>query len=348
MTMKHQDIADCARTLSLQLASGIPVVECASLMSQVQPTYAGFWESAASRMSNGSALSQTLEEVWPSALVAIVAAGERSGKLDGVLKQIEETVRLQIAMQEEVRQLKKPISLLLFGFCISLFMMLYVIPNFNKGMRLSRDSNVDGISRFSTMLSELIMPIWMPLAAVLVLGLFSLYTWATSDEGKKSLIDMALSIPLLGPALMDFHFSIWAKLLGTILQAGIPLIEGLSLTINGLPERMRSGVWSFEREINELHTSVQQAADSNFWEDSDMRHDWPLYLRRAFISGEKSGKTDDELRTASELIMEYAQRRFKQAVSYTNTIVFASNGALAFLIAASLYMPVLNTLKQLR
>lgn len=348
MTMKIQDIADCAQTLSIQLAAGIPIVEGASLMRQVQPSYAEFWDAAAAQMSNGSTPSQALAEIWPESLVAILAAGERSGDLDGVLGQIEQTVRLQIGMQEDVGQLKKPMGVLLFGVCIFLFMMLYVIPNFNKGLRVSHDSSSDGLTTFSTMLSELIMPIWMPLAGMLVLGLFSLYTWARSDEGKKTLVDMALSIPLIGPALMDFHFSIWAKLLGTILQAGIPLIEGLSLTVNGLPERMRHGVLAFEKEINEMHVSVQQAADSNYWDPDDRRHDWPLYLRRAFISGEKSGKTDDELKSASDLIMKYAQRRFKQAVSYTNTLVFACCGALAFVIAASLYMPILNSLKHIQ
>jgi type IV pilus assembly protein PilC len=346
--MKLEDIADAAHTMASQLAAGISAVASATLMIKVQPDFAQFWASAAKQMSTGQLLSESLKEVWPEQLVAIVNAGEQSGKTDAVLEQIGETMRLELAMKEEVGQLKQPLGILAVGMAVFTFMMLYVIPKFNEGMRTTGSKNHDGFTALSIAINAWITPIWLPLLVALGGSCFVLFNWLQTDEGKASLANYILTVPGFGPAVRDFHYSVWSRFMGTVHAAGIPLIDGLRLTRSGMPLRLREGIENFEYDLRVKQSSIESASSEQNWTDEDQRHEWPEYLRRAFIVGANTGSSEVQLISASTLIMQYAQRRLKKAVKRATVIAWTASGSMIGLSILALYLPILSSLKNLR
>jgi len=343
--MDLENIADAAQSLSSQLAAGIPALECAELMSREQPEYAEFWRDTAVRMADGRPLSHSLKEEWPPALVSIVEAGERAGKTDAVLNQVEQAVRLQISMDEEIGRLKKPLAVFAFGVSTFLFMILYIIPSFNKSLQVANAASTDWLTSTAISISELLAPIWLPLLGGLAGSAVVLFSWLRTEAGREFFDDALLSAPWFGPAFKDFHYAVWARFLGTVLAAGIPLIEALSLTKAGTPHRLHEGIETFESELRLQMLSVQDAANLKRWPETDQRHEWPEYLRRAFVSGANTGQTDADLMKASNLIMDYAKKRFNSAVTRADTLIFIMCCAMAVIVALAWYLPFFNTLK---
>ena len=67
----------------------------------------------------------------------------------------------------------------------------------------------------------------MVLAAVI--GGFLLRNWFTSEKGRRTWEGLMLRSPVLGPLVAEFAMARFCRMLGTLLGAGVPLVQGLSV-----------------------------------------------------------------------------------------------------------------------
>lgn len=109
--MEHLDLARFSRTLSLLLATGVPIIKAlnVSALTLSQNKFDKFSEHFNKKIKKGTSLSIILEEekVFPPIMMQTIKAGEESGTLDEIL------MDLATFYEEEVEtSLKKFVSLL--------------------------------------------------------------------------------------------------------------------------------------------------------------------------------------------------------------------------------------------
>lgn len=348
MQMTLVEIADTAQSLAGQYESGLSAVESAKLMEETQPGYEEFWIGAGESMSQGRRLSECLEQVWPESLVSVLRAGEQSGSNGEVLSNIEEMVRMDIGMGEDLWRMRKPAGIFASGLSAFLFMMLYVIPTFNGAVHPEGYANVDGFTALSMKMNAILVPIWTPVCVIAAIVVFIGFRWMRSDAGKNKIRNALLSLPFFGKAIREFHYAMWAKQMSLMDKSGIALIEALSITRTGLPARLRLGVDNFERDLVVGNIMPHDACDDKNWEDDDQRFEWPFYLTRAFRVGSKTGKTQQELANASKQIMKYSKARFEKAIVFTTNGALVMSAVMVLFAALALFIPILTSLNDLQ
>lgn len=342
MTLKETGAA--AAALGNQVAAGIPVDQALTRLVQMQPGYAEFWTRAALLVQSGRPLSEALVEVWPAALVSAVKAGERSGKLEGVLARIEENVDLQLSLRTTLFKLAYPVGMGLAGLAVFVGFMLFVLPGLAKSLATKSQSFV---FELSTWMSAFVFENWTMLLAVGGAGVAALIMWLRTPEAQGLILELLLEIPVVKTALRDMYFGLWSNYMAMMVAAGITTSEALKLTGSVLPAELKESIAVFERDLSANNRSIYEAANLSKLPAADARVKWwPFYISNAFLVAEQTGEIDRELlRVAPSLI--------KEGVKTMNTVIAAANvvalAVSAFLIVAPLgayYTEIFSAIQQ--
>lgn len=126
-------LVNSTRTLSLLVQSGVLVLESLNIITHstnnlvFQQSFRNIYRS----VQNGATLSESFakEELFPPLLVQMVAVGERTGKLDEVLRKISQFFEMQSDMViKAVTTLIEPLMLVILGGIVFIVVMAVLTP----------------------------------------------------------------------------------------------------------------------------------------------------------------------------------------------------------------------------
>lgn len=315
--MSLVQISDSAAALRGQIAAGIPTADAAERMMRLQPAYADFWKRAAATMRAGNPLSDTLGDVWPSAAVAAVRAGEDSGTLDHVMAQVASTVLLQRRLRAYNARLIYPAAVAGAAFVICLVFMVTLVPSIVRQLAgaAGRAAEPDAVTKLALFMESALQAHWKLLGAAVILGAIALINWLRSPASRESISRALLSLPVAGDAMRQMLFGIWAEYMAMAYSAGLSTPECLRSTRNVLPASLQDGVVAMEIDLVVSHRSLDDAVNPDTLAVDDPRHAWPFYLPHAFIVGERTGRLDVELRRVAPELIAAGERQMDRALT---------------------------------
>lgn len=344
MTLAQISLA--ANALRSQVRAGVPLAEAVERMQDLQPAYADFWREGAKAMSRGTQLTRIVAEVWPEAIVAAVNAGEESGRMDEVLEQVEQTIAMQLKIRDAAMQLLYPAGLMLAGMAVFVFFMVWVLPGMAKAMRSTRHSFVFELS--ALMQSMVFDYGWMILAMV-VLGGQVIVSWVKSEAGRQAMLDYALRMPVLGKAVSELAFGLWAKYLALTTGAGIPTQAAVRATAAILPWRLQESADVFAQDLARRNKSLRQAADINKLPADDPRvRWWPFFISNAWMLAEQTGNVEEAMQRASPELMAMGVTSLTRAIKFAYAIALAIAGTLIMTPLGAYYFEMLTAVGKLR
>lgn len=322
-----KDISVAASMLGNMLRAGLATDEAIRHLDNALPNRG--WNDVATRVARGALLSECLVDLWPEALVSAVAAGDHSGKLSDVLKQVEGMMLLKKQITDSLGQFYAPLAYLAGGIGTALFYMIKVIPtvsNASKALIGASYKPSSGIA-LSLWVQDLFINHWMTVCVVLT-GIATGLIWLfRQPEFGVWLFEMADKIPGLNNALRKLYFGLWARTVAMMAAAGgIDITEMLTLSSRILPENMRSGVLKMAGEVE--RRGLSEAGDPRRQPEDDPRLRWPIYIGIAFVSAGQTGNIEQEMtRIAPELIDE-GMRTLKVIISVSSYVAVALTGLL--------------------
>jgi len=333
-TMKLSEIGECASSLAEEVGAGISLAEAAGHLVKQQPRHAEFWMRTQQAINSGQPVSELLAEVWPRAMVSAVKAGEQSGTLDTVFARIEETVELQLQLRSTVMKLGYPLGIAFAAVGVFIGFMVFVIPMqaraFDTGVA---GTSKNGVFALALWMEPIFKTYWLVGLIGLLVGGFALVAWLKSEEGRRTVLDFALDIPVLGTALTNMYMGLWCYNMALVANAGIDTATALTLTSTQLPDKLAAGVVAFERDLTVRHLTLSQAANQQTLPDDDPRQRWPYMVSNAFMVAESSGVLDNQL-------LKKAPALVKRGIKNMNTAVFWGNLCAMFLAAGMLMASV--------
>ena len=135
-----------SRTLSILVASSVPILEALRISSQVlnNVEMRAAVERAATRVREGSSLRMALERTgyFPPMILSLVASGESSGDLEGMLERAAATQERELeAVMSTVLGLFEPLLILFMGGIVLLIVLAILLPIFelNELVALAND-----------------------------------------------------------------------------------------------------------------------------------------------------------------------------------------------------------------
>lgn len=342
MTLK--EIGAAASALGNQVGAGIPIDQALSRMGQMQPNHTEFWLRAAQEVRSGGFLSTSLGEVWPSALVSAVRAGEHSGKMDQVFARIEETIELQLSLRGTVMQLAYPVGMGVAGIGVFLGFMVFVLPMLAKS--LGRTESTSPIFQLSAWLSVFVLGNWVALAVGLIVGILALVAWLKTEEARNKILDVFLTVPIVREALRNMYFGLWANYMALMVASGISTTNALKLTAPVMPGGLRESVEVFERDLSVNNRSLFESADISKFSETDPRAKWwPFYIVNAFTVAEQTGLIDKELLRVAPALIKEGVKALNSVVAVANVIALALSGLLIMAPLAAYYNEIFAAIR---
>ena len=231
----------------------------------------------------------------PSFDLALIEAGEQSGRLDACFK------LLALHYQERARMVKQAISDLLYPvFTLHVAVILFPFTEFLL------TGNLTGF--FVTVLGVLV-----PMYAAVFFIIYACQ--GRHGENWRALLERLLHpVPVLGTARRDLALARLAAALEALLNAGVPIIGAweLAATASGSPVLRRS-VLGWKPLLEHGSTPSELVSASGHF---------PTVFANLYHTGEISGQLDETLKRMHTMYMEEGLRRMRIVAQWGPRLIY--------------------------
>jgi len=232
-TPRPRDMTIFLRQLAVLVGAGL-TLEAAlqALGDDTGKALAWFATTVRSSIAAGDSFADALERhptIIEAAHVAMVRAGEASGKLDTVLRAIvEDRVQRQLMSERVTAAVRYPLFLVGSAAVILLFFLMYVVPQFEPVFR-DLGARLNAGAAFVVAASTWLhgnLDLFLGTCVVVVLGAWLVWTrrWA-----KAAVFGALASVPGISGLMGDRRAARVISMLGLLVENGVPLPTALKI-----------------------------------------------------------------------------------------------------------------------
>nr|WP_313393545.1 type II secretion system inner membrane protein GspF [Brevundimonas diminuta] len=275
---------------------------------------------------------------FPPLYRAMTAAGEQSGALQPILERLADGLeRDEVVRGKVLTALVYPCVLAVVALGVIVAMMTYIVPKVVDQFD-SMGQTLPLLTRLVIGLSDL-MRDWGWLMALILSAVVAAGLIARRRETVRLKLDAwVLRLPLVGRLTRDLHGARMARTLSTMIAAGLPVLEGLTITARTVSNR------ALRRATEQMAEAVREGGGLS----AAMRRAqvFPPILVYMTASGESSGRLEPMLERAAD----YLEREFSNftavMLSLLEPAIIVVMGGIVAVIVLSILLPILqiNTL----
>ena len=331
-------LEDFTRSLSSLLTAGVPLSRALTILYKEcsNPAAAAKWKELHDLVIDGVALAEAMNRApgtFPRVYVAMIEAGEAGGFLDVVLGQIADfQAREKELMAKVTAALMYPAVLLFLAVGVVIFLMVFFIPRFQTLFE-GFDAALPLITRIIVGISDNIRHYGLYLLAAIGAGIYFGRDWLKTDGGRRASEAVMLRMPVIGPLAAQIAMARFCRMLGTLLGAGVSLMNGLGVARRSL---------GYQTLIDLISDSTERVKKGESLASS-------LGNCRAIFTGstlemisvaEESGRLDQELVRLAAVTELTLDRQLKTAVSLAEPLMLFVIAAFIGLIFIGMVLPI--------
>jgi type IV pilus assembly protein PilC len=250
-------IVTFTRQLSILQDAGLPILRSLKILEeQAKPgALKNGLIDVCDEIESGASLSEALAKspkVFDRLYVNMIKAGEAGGSLEVILRRLAEfKERTQSLKNKVIGAMMYPIMVVLFTIGILTFIMLKIIPEFQK-MFLEFGIELPAMTQLLMAISDRVVNLWflfplMPIAVILFISLVCKFR-----AGRMGWHLFLLKLPVMGKLVEKSNLARTTRTLGALIASGVPIIEGLTIT------RETSGNAMFEKVYSKVTDSIRE------------------------------------------------------------------------------------------
>ncbi len=336
---KLEKVAFMMRQMSLLVHTGTPVVEALASLEKQAPQ--GEWrvvlKLVRSKVEEGKSLAEAMSlrpDYFDAVCRSLVAAGESGGQLHEMCDRLSKLVRQQVRIRKTVgHAMIYPGLLMCVALGVTITMITFVLPRF-EGLFATLGSDLPPMTKILMQISHFVRGQWYFVLGGIVGTAVGLVSYLRTRHGQRSLDIAALKIPKLGHFTRAYATARIARVLGTLLEARVPLLEALALT----------------RYVvrNSLYVSLLERAEETVirGEPLSAALDDPAMLPQSVIeavrSGEKTGQLAPVLASVADFMDEDTEQTIRTVTSLLEPLILLFLGVVVGTMAISMMLPLFD------
>ncbi len=293
-------------------------------------------QSVHAKVKTGMPLSEAFqsEGVFPPIYTTSIMAGEKSGSLPEVIERYVAYQKVALGARKKILvSLIYPAVLVFLVFILILFLVTYVVPEF-ASLYESMDAQLPYMTQllvaFGVTANE---NLWLIALAVFGIG-GALAWWFRSDRIRDSLDGFKLKVPLFGQIWIKYQVSQLCRLLGTLLQGGIPLLQALETTGASLGSRLlRESIAQSREMVREGQPLSRGLAAAGIF---------PSLAVEMVNVGESTGSLPAMLHSVAEFFDDDVNTMMSAALSLIEPAIMIFMGIFVAFVLISLYLPIFS------
>jgi general secretion pathway protein F len=344
-------LSDSERTLLIrQLASllqaGLPQEQALSvLLSQAETKPAQQMLGAVrSTVLEGGSLSQALAgqpATFAGELVAMVGAGEQSGKLALVLENWADYLESRSALKQQVvSSLAYPAIVAVVALLMVLGLMTYVVPQI-VGVFQNAKATLPLLTQVMMAASNFLRGYGLYLLAALVVLAVLLRAVLRRPAPRLAWHGWLLRAPLVGGLVQAAQTERFASTLAILIRGGVPMLSALdaakrTLTNQVLVQQIDTAV-DHVRSGSTLARGLTQAQGK-----APPKERMANLLTHLIASGEATGRLPDMLTRAAQLQGAILSRKLQAMTTLLEPAIILVMGGVVLVIVLSVLLPIIE------
>ncbi len=321
------------------LRSGLPVLRALDVI--VDKMKEDFFKETLNdireKIKAGRSLSEAFQEkkqLFPPVYAASLFAGERSGNMDAVLRRFMTYQQQMLTARRKIRSaMIYPAVLFLLSMVLATIMTVFVIPKFAATFA-ENDATLPAITTFLLSTATFIRKEILFIAAISLIVIFLVWSWARSESGRLTIDRWKFRIPIIGRIWHEFSISQYARTFSTLISGGIPVVDSMDISAGAMGNTyMSREILHSIRLVREGETVSAALQSTNIF---------PSMSLEMIQVGETTGSLDSLLAELAAFYDEQVETRLAALLSMLEPIVLVVMGVIIATLLLSIYLPLFS------
>jgi type IV pilus assembly protein PilC len=338
----NRALIDLCYHLSVVVEAGIPLLQGLSDLVEGGHPLRETIGDVVRKIETGAALSDALAdhpEHFPALMVSLIRAGEHSGNLDRVLRDLARYLEWREDLRRQtISAVTYPALVMsaVIGLCILL--TTWVLPRFLQ-IFVELGVTLPPTTRAMLWTHQFLAQWGWHLLGLVAASAVGVYLMLRSERGHHFFDRLTLKIPLLGKLVLMIEMSRFSHNLGLLYASGVAIVKALEMIEDIVQNRVVGQTLARARERIEQGDSLTDALARGAL--------LPALVKRMISVGEASGRLDESLERVSAYYDREVPALISRAVALFNTGVLLFLGGVLVMIALSIFVPFYQMLGEL-
>ncbi|MCB1219912.1 MAG: type II secretion system F family protein [Planctomycetales bacterium] len=290
-------------------------------------------------IQSGTTLASSMQKqprAFSLFFVSMVHAGEIGGALDSILERVAQFYENELELKNKVKSaMVYPITVTVFALGISLFMLMYIVPQFAAFYSdfSGGSARLPALTRKMMELSDWLLEHW-PWLLLIPVAIILFVKFRNSKWGHILLDPIVLRIPIFGPLARKVAITRFTRTFGTLTQSGVPILEALEVSKNTASNNVIKRAIEYTRErIREGETIHGPMKRTKVF---------PPLVTNLISVGEEAGNLEEILFKISDYYDAEIDATIRALASLIEPLMIVVIGGIVGVIVVSLYLPIFN------
>jgi type IV pilus assembly protein PilC len=333
----RSDLALFTRRMADLAAAGLPLDRVLQVVAE-QSESAQLTEVAEKTLEEvrgGMPVSQALSQhprLFPPVYTETLRAGEASGQFAEVAARLADFQENEVTRRSQiVSALVYPAVLTIVAILVVIFMLTFVVPRLSDVFE-GLGSDLPASTVLLLAMTSFITNNWLLIIGGLVAAVFLYRGWIATETGSFTRDSMLLKIPAVGPVMLKATISRYARVLGTLVFGGVPILEGLRLA------GLASGNKVFQSKSTLVEEEVREGrAIADAMRDAGA---FPPVLIHMVAIGEETGDLPKMLGRVSDSLDFEVDNGMRRLTAMVEPIIVLSMGLFVGFVVLSVLLPI--------
>ena len=335
-SVSQKDLIFFTKQLGILLSSGIPLSNAFDLLvDQSEGKLKNIVMEIRDNIREGKSLAESLAQypkVFESIYIQLVRAGEASGKLEVILKRLQDYLEKRAEIKKKIgAALRGPLIQLGIIFIAVVVLLTFVVPQL-AGMFTSQGKALPWSTQLVMNASSFIQNYYIFIIAAAI-GAFVLFrSIIATKSGKEAYDSLLLKIPIVGFFTRMNAIVQFSRTLGMLIEGGVNLSEALSIVTS-----ITTNMVLKKALIEAKENIIKQGKIAEYLRQTNIFPPVAIYL---INTGEQSGNLDAMLTSVGQ----YYERELDD---YATSLTEKINPALMLIMAVSVGFILLSIVQPL-
>ena len=317
--------------------SGVPIVRAMNGLSETTRNLVlkDTIRDIARNLESGHSLTQAFNQhndVFPRLFISTIHVGENAGRLDLAFSQVAAYLEHEQETQARIKSaMRYPVMVLVAIGVAMIIINLFVIPSFARVFE-SFHAELPWSTRILVASSNAMIAYWPAMLASVLAAAYGVRHYLATSIGRYQWDRTKLRLPLIGGIIEKATMSRFTRSFEMILNAGVPLIEGITIVSYAV------GNDFVGEKIREMRQRIE-SGDSLSRTASAMNLFPPLVLQMIAV-GEESGNVADMMSDVSDYYEREVDDELKNLSSAIEPVMILIIGAMVLVLAMGVFLPM--------
>jgi len=339
-TINRSELATLIRNLATAMEAGLPLLQS---LRTVRRQAAGralpvILDFIIERVEAGVTLHQAAREYGPpfdDMTVGMFRAADASGRNAEVLHQLADLLDRSVELRRELVG-ATVYPMIVAGLVVASVIVLvtFVLPKLMKPLLSQPGSELPWPTMVLLNIADFTASWWWLILLAIVAALLAWRTWIAVPTNRLQVDLLLLRVPILGTLLRDVAVARFTRTLGTLVSAGIPILQALRVVRDTLGN---AAMMAAIDQVLDRVTTGSSLADP--LERSGL---FPPLLVQIVNIGERSGRLEPMLLHAATAFDRQVNQSLKVFTKALPPVLLIVMGAVAGFVLSGILLPLLK------